>query len=73
VLDDVVEVARGHAWFFIRANPLVRSIRNVTRMQTIGYGNRRRGTGLVVTMIDDWSRENWGYWLPADGYSDRMD
>ncbi len=72
-LCDLIEFRRYKPWFFIRANPMVRSIRNVTRMQTIGNGKRRRSTGLLVTMIDDWSRENWGYWSPADGYSDRMD
>lgn len=72
-LCDLIDSSRYKPLFFIRANPLVRSIRNVTRMQTIGYGKRRRSTGLLVTMIDDWSRENWRYWSPDDGYSDRMD
>lgn len=72
-LCDLIEFSRYKPWFFIRANPMVRSIRNVTRMQTIGNGQRRRSTGLLVTMIDDWSRENWAYWSPYRGYSDRID
>lgn len=72
-LTEIIDFSRYKPWFFIRANPLVRSIRNVTRLQTVGYRKRKRTRSLLVTIADEWSVENWSYWSPEYGYLDRMD
>lgn len=71
-LSEIVDFSDYKPWFFIRANPTVRSIRNVVRMRTVDYRSRAPSHGLLVTMVDDWSQANWGYWSPAHGYRDQM-
>lgn len=72
-LCELVDFNTYKRWFFIRANPLVRSIRNVVRLRTNDMGKRERSRGLLVTLADDWSRDHWGYWSSGEGYSDRME
>lgn len=71
-LCEIVDFSSYKPWFFIRANPTVRSIRNVVRMRTIDYEKRAPQRALLVTMVDHWSRSNWSYWSPQGGYQDQM-
>ena len=71
-LCEIVDFSSYKPWFFIRANPTVRSIRNVVRMRTIDYEKRAPQRVLLVTMVDHWSRSNWSYWSPQGGYRDQM-
>lgn len=76
-LLDLVDFSSIAPIFFIRANPRVHALKNVVRMRRIKdygtLGKKVRSKGLVITMKDEWSRENWGYWTPEDGYSSTMD
>jgi hypothetical protein len=71
-LCDLVDFSRYKRWFFIRANPKVRSIRNVIRMRVDDRGKRHPCPGILVTMKDEWSRSNWAYWSHEGGYIDVM-
>jgi hypothetical protein len=71
-LREIVDFSSYKPWFFIRANPTVRSIRNVVRMRTVDHKKREPRPGLLVTMVDDWSQANWGYWSSQHGYRDQM-
>ncbi|MBI0532058.1 hypothetical protein [Sphingomonas sp. TX0522] len=71
-LCEIVDFSSYKPWFFIRADPRVRSIRNVVRMRTIEYMKRAPRSGLLITMVDDWSHANWRYWSFEHGYQDQM-
>jgi hypothetical protein len=72
-LCKIIDFSRYKPWFFIRANPIVRSIRNVKRLRTMENRNRVRSEGLLFTMVDECAHEHWAYWSSEKGYSDRMD
>ncbi|MBW6525270.1 hypothetical protein KZ813_00270 [Sphingomonas sp. RHCKR7] len=71
-LCEIVDSSGYKPWFFFRANLRVRSIRNVVRMCTVDYNKRAPRRGLLITMIDEWSHDNWGYWSSEQGYRDQM-
>jgi hypothetical protein len=77
-LNDIIDLSRHKPLFFVRSNPYIHSVKNVSRMRTFadGYfasGTRRKSRGLLITMIDDWSEENWSYWSPDSGYRSTID
>lgn len=72
-LKQIIDFSRYKPWFFVRADPLARSIRSATRLQTIDYKMHARTKALIVTMVDEWSQKNWDYWSPEHGYVDRME
>ena len=76
-LLDLVDFSSIAPIFFVCANPRVHALKNVVRMRRIKdygtLGKKVRSKGLVITMKDEWSRENGGYWTPEDGYSSTMD
>jgi|TARA_R110002051_G_scaffold312971_1_gene388610 hypothetical protein len=77
-LLELVDFSDFKPLFFVRSNPVVHSLKNVTRMrrnpemQRSG-GERRRCKALLVTMKDEWSKSFWGYWSPEKGYLSTMD
>lgn len=66
-LLDLVDFSAFKKLFFIRANPIVYSMKNVVRARRIkdlyrSNGKRVASRALLLTMKDDWSTENWNYW-----------
>lgn len=77
-LLDLVDFSEFKPLFFVRANPVIHSLKNVSRMRRVdGFhksaGTRRSCSALLVSMKDDWSRDHWGYWTPKGGYRSTMD
>lgn len=59
-LGDLVDCSSWEPRFFGSANPVVRSIRNVSRQRRHAAGYARH-PALVITMRDVWSRDHWAY------------
>ena len=77
-LLDLVDFSDFKPLFFVRSNPVVHSLKNVTRMRRSpemqrSGGERRRCKALLITMKDEWSKSFWGYWSPEEGYLSTMD
>lgn len=77
-LLDLVDLSKFKPIFIVRSNPKVHALKNVVRLRrhlTRSWPpiQRRPAKALLVTMRDDWSRGNWGFWSSENGYRSTMD
>lgn len=69
-LGDLVDCASWKPRFFSSANPIVRTIRNVSRLQWRHAQAYERCAALAITMRDEWSNDYWAYQPAERPYTD---
>lgn len=72
-LSEIFDVSLWRGHFFVKADPLVVSIKNVRKKISIRQGIGRPMQSKVckcleVRLDDDWSVQNWGYWEEDLGF-----
>lgn len=77
-LLDLVDLSNFKPIFFARSNPHVHAMKMGVRLRRnpsgMRYGEKpKRARALIITLRDEWSRDNWSFWSPETGYRSTMD
>jgi len=73
-LLDIVDMSHLKPIWLVRSNPVLVAAKNTQKSITVDdiYGYRSRKIevpAIEFTLVDDWSRDNWGYWNSVTGYA----